>query len=565
MVWHKRTTKHDGEISPEEILIDARNLPAHETGALEGKLSRPVRIGLFGPLTFLLVMTGAVLFGRLLQLMVINGTFYVRLSEQNRLDHVTVPAERGIIYDRGGRELAWNKPRTIDGRDEGYDARAYATTTGMGHVLGYVRMPVRDVRGSLPHGGIEGVAGVELAFDTLLRGEPGVSILETDAGMHVVSQSVYAPPVPGSSIRLSLDTTLTALLGEALRDTIETIGFMGGAGALMDVHTGEIIALSSYPEYDPHVLLSGDPEGIGRYATDPHTPYLNRALSGQYTPGSIVKPFIAAAALNEGVVNEDTTIVSTGELRVENPYVPGSYTVFRDWRAHGPVAVRRALAVSSDVYFYEVGGGYGDQQGLGITRIGDYLKRFGFGVPTGIALAGEAYGVVPSPEWKANTFPDDPTWRLGNTYHTAIGQYGFQATPLQAVRATAAIANGGLLLTPRVETEHTPYGARSLDIPYAVLEIVRDGMRDAVLEGTAAQLNVPYVAIAAKTGTAEVGVHKEFVHAWVIGFFPADAPRYAFALLLEEGPTGSPRGAPYVMRAFFDRAHELVPEYFEVK
>jgi penicillin-binding protein 2 len=271
---------------------------------------------------------------------------------------------------------------------------------------------------------------------------------------------------------------------------------------------------------------------------------------------------MAAAALNEKVVQPDTTFLSTGALRLENPYQPGVYSVFRDWRAHGLVDLQRALAVSSDEYFYIVGGGFGSQEGLGITRIDTYMQRFGFGLPTGINLGNEAAGTVPSPDWKAETFPNDPEWRIGDTYHTSIGQYGFQVTPVQAVRAVASIANGGLLLTPRIDTTYARYGARSIDVPDDYLRIIRGGMRDGVANGgTAAGLNTPYVAVAGKTGTAELGVKKDFENSWVTGFFPYDNPRYAFAVVMEHGPIGNLYGATYVMRQLLDWMHGNTPEY----
>jgi penicillin-binding protein 2 len=253
--------------------------------------------------------------------------------------------------------------------------------------------------------------------------------------------------------------------------------------------------------------------------------------------------------------------VSTGALRLENPYSPGVYSVFKDWKAHGAVNVEQALAVSSDEYFYYLGGGFGKQQGLGIDRIDKYMTMFGFGLPTGIALSGEKSGNIPSQKWKAETFPDDPTWRVGDTYHTSIGQYGFQVTPLQIVRAVASLANGGLLLTPRIDANDTPYGARTLDLPTKHYVTVRAGMRDSVLYGTAVGLNAPYVEIAAKTGTAELGVSKEFVNSWVMGYFPYKSPRYAFAVVMEHGPRGNVYGATFVMRQFMDWLHEHAPEY----
>ncbi len=566
-LFHRRAQKKrtSAEITPEEILLDASNLPEYSTGRLEGRLVSPVGPRALRPLAVLLIIAALVVLGRAGDLMAVNGATYKQLSENNRLGRSLLFAERGLIYDRNGVELAWNVPHEENGVRDTFDERAYATTTGLAHVLGYVRLPARDANGVLYRDGISGVSGVELSYDDYLRGDFGTRLVETDARMHVVSESILKEATPGKPLHLTIDTRLQTQLYDTIAKLAERIPFTGGAGVIMDVHTGEILALTSYPEYDPNALVSGNRALIAQYATDPRTPYLDRVVDGQYTPGSIVKPYIAVGALTEGVVNAQKTFVSTGALRLANPFDPGTYSVFTDWRPQGIVDLRRALAVSSNVYFYIVGGGFGDQEGLGIDRIDKYMQLFGFGMPTNIALEGERFGVIPSPAWKATTFPNDPEWRIGDTYHTAIGQYGVQVTPIQVVRAVAALANGGNLLTPRLETDITQYGARQLDLDPDYLATVRGGMRDAVLDGTAKGLNVPYMDIAAKTGTAELGVTKDYVNSWVTGFYPYENPHYAFVVLMEHGPRANELGGVFVMRTLFDWMRTHLPEYLDTK
>lgn len=494
--------------------------------------------------------------------MLFDGDVYAALSENNRLAHATVIAERGIIYDRNGVELAWNVPHEVDGVAESFSERAYANATGSAHVLGYVRLPQRDAKGLFYSTSTVGVSGVELAFDSALRGVNGTRIVETDARQDVVSEGVLEPPTPGTNITLAVDSVLQAGLYEAIRELADRIPFDGGAGVVMDVHTGEILAMTSYPEYEPNALVHGDTERIAAYASDKRTPYLNRVTSGQYTPGSIVKPYVAAAALTEGIVTPDTTFISTGALYVPNPYSPGLFTTFTDWRAHGKVDVRRALAVSSNVYFYYVGGGFGTQKGLGISKIDEYAAYFGFGQPTDIELVGEVDGVVPSPEWKSATF-NDPVWRLGDTYNTAIGQYGWQVTPLQAVRAVAALTNGGMLVTPTLRKGGGAKVATPVPVTTDALRVVREGMRQGVLSGISRALDVPYVQIAGKTGTAELGASKAYVNSWITGFWPYDNPRYAFAIMMEHGPRANLYGASGAARAFFDWMHQQQLPYLE--
>jgi penicillin-binding protein 2 len=167
---------------------------------------------------------------------------------------------------------------------------------------------------------------------------------------------------------------------------------------------------------------------------------------GVYTPGSIVKPFLALAALHEGVITPEKVIYTTGELKIPNPYNPTNFTIFKDNADHGAVDMRKALEVSSNVYFYQISGGFGDQRGIGIANIEKYMKLFGVGSKTGINASDEIDGTIPSIAWKEKRFPGDP-WRIGDTYNTSIGQYGFQVTPIQMLRAVAGLAARGTLVT----------------------------------------------------------------------------------------------------------------------
>src|SRR3989338_4493884 len=285
-----------------------------------------------------------------------------------------------------------------------------------------------------------------------------------------------------------------------------------------------------------------------------------KGSEGLYEPGSIVKPLMAAAAIAEGVIDEYKQILSTGKLVVPNPYNPDQPTVFKDWRVNGWTDARRAIAVSSDVYFYQVGGGFEDQPGLGIARIDSYLKMFGFGSDAGLQGFSEAGGTIPTPEWKAAAFSHHPAGRLGNTYPTAIGQYGVQVTPLQAVRTAAAIANGGTLLTPSLIASTSPRGT-TLAIDAHALQVSREVMRLGVTSGIATAINVPFVHAAAKTGTAQVGLRNESQNAWMVGFWPYENPRYAYAVVLEKMPAGTQIGGSAVMSDFFNFLEANAPEY----
>jgi penicillin-binding protein 2 len=262
-----------------------------------------------------------------------------------------------------------------------------------------------------------------------------------------------------------------------------------------------------------------------------------------------VKPFVASGALTDGIITPSTVIDDPGFISIPDPYRPGKEFLYRGWKALGPVDVRKAIAWSSDIFFYTVGGGFGSIKGLGIDRLEYWYRAFGLGSPTGIDLSGEAAGLIPNPAWKKSVF-NEP-WYLGDTYFTAIGQYSVQVTPIQMARATAAVANGGKLYTPTLVIGQTP---TYTDVPVdpAMLAVVRSGMRYGVTGALAGAVNLPYIAVAAKTGTAETGTRNQYDNSWLEGFFPYDDPQYAFAVVLERGPAGAGEQAVNVMRDFFE-------------
>ncbi len=349
----------------------------------------------------------------------------------------------------------------------------------------------------------------------------------------------------------------------SIQDIATRVGFAGGAGVIIDVTNGEVIAMTSYPEYSSEVMSSKtDVAKVRSYLSSKDKLFLDRAIDGLYAPGSIIKPYMALAALNEKVIDPMKKIESTGSISIPNDYDPKLSTVFKDWKALGWVDMRHAIAMSSDVYFYNIGGGYKDQKGLGISNIDKYMDMFGFGHKIENSFFTGATGVVPSPEWKMKTF-DGETWRLGNTYHTAIGQYGFQTSPIQIVRAISAVASKGILRDPSIIIGVDGLIIKDIDIPQSYFDIVHEGMRLGATIGTGKALNVPYVEFATKTGTAELGVEKSNVNSWVTGFFPYDNPRYAFAIVMEKGSVHNLIGAVAVMKELSDWMSVNTPEYFK--
>lgn len=548
-IFNKKDYKNRSKnIDPDEIFLDSENLPNFNVNQFEGRIEKPISIQtfVFLGIGFFLIFLG--FFFRAFDLQANNGKFYLQKTESNRLKSTVIFANRGIIYDRNNIELAWN----IASDASDFSLRKYSTSTGLSHVLGYVKYPSKDSSGFYYTENFEGKNGVERYYDSTLSGVNGSKITEVDARGNIQSENTIKQPEDGKNLKLSIDSVLQSYMYKVISALAKNVGFTGGAGVIMDVNTGEVLSLTSYPEYNPQILTDGDDKrAISQFLNDKNNPFLDRVVDGLYTPGSIIKPYMSVAALSEKIIDPNTKILSTGSISIPNVYDPLHPSVFKDWQPQGWVDMRQALAVSSDIYFYEVGGGYENQKGLGITLIDKYMKMFGFGqdMPDGFFRGNS--GVVPDPEWKAENF-DGEKWNIGDTYHTSIGQYGFQVTPIQAVRAVASIANGGKLIDPSILFGGNPDKFEQLNLNPDYFKVAAEGMRLSVEDGVASGLNVDYLDVAAKTGTAELGTKKQFVNSWVTGFFPYKNPKYAFTIIMEKGPVDNTLGGVYVMRQIFD-------------
>lgn len=578
----KNFADKDFFVEPDEIFLDSKNMQNFDSQQFEGRIEKPISkrniifLGIFFTvftLTFI---------GRLGILQIKKGEAYSQRSANNTFEKEIIFADRGIIYDRNKLELAWNikteNPTLVlnnsanalksiesstENKTRNLGERAYLSP-GFSHILGYVSSPSQDKSGKYWQTEFIGKDGLEKEYSENMKGENGSKVVETDAHGDIHSENIVNAPKRGADLDTSLDSRIQGKLFSLIEEASKAHNFQGGAGIIMDVTNGEILTSTSYPEYDSGILSVGkDRQKINSYLTDKRKVFLDKTISGVYTPGSILKPFLALGALNEGLIDPNKQILSTGSISIPNPYDKTKPSIFKDWKAHGYTDMREAIAVSSDVYFYSIGGGYQDQKGLGIARIEKYSKLFGIGSKTGVDIPDEKGGNIPNPEWKLKNFKGDP-WRLGDTYHTAIGQYGFQVTPLEMVRATAALANYGTLVTPHFllgDTEKEKQVTK-LEFKKEDMDVIHEGMRMTVTAGTASIMNVPYVKAAAKTGTAQLGVNKNKVNSWVIGFFPYENPKYAFTILMEAGPAVGTVGASVIMRQLFDWMYWETPEYF---
>jgi len=399
-----------------------------------------------------------------------------------------------------------------------------------------------------------GKIGIEYSWETELKGEAGRKNIEVDAlgRQKKIINEVLAQD--GFNLMLAIDLDLQAKAEEVTKTYLEKNKFKRASVIIMDPQTGEVRALVSLPAYNNNSFAAGiSQEEYDKFLNDPNRPLFNRSISGEFPSGSTIKPIFAAGALQEGIINEKTSFLSNGGLRIGEWFFP-------DWKAggHGVTDVRKAIALSVNTFFYYIGGGYGDFKGMGLNGLVKYSKLFGLGEKTGIDLNGESSGFVPTSAWKEKV-KNEP-WYIGDTYHFAIGQGDVLVTPLQVANYTATIANGGNLYQPHLVSKIMnsnnqviqniePKIIRKNFIDTANLNIVREGMRQTVTVGSGRYLNSLPVTMAGKTGTAQWSTQKE-PHAWFIGFAPYENPELSISILVEEGIEGSAVAVPIAYDIF---------------
>ena len=439
------------------------------------------------------------------------------------------------------------------------------SSLSLSHILGYtskINQAELDKYGSeyLPIDYI-GKTGIENFWENELKGQSGKKQIEVDAlgkEKKIINQLAGAD---GHNLVLSIDIDLQKKLEETIISALKKLKLNKACAIALDPNNGEILALVSLPSYNNNLFARGiTNDEYQALVSHPDQPLFNRCTSGEYPSGSTIKPVLAAAALEEGIINENTSFISTGGLRIGEWFFP-------DWKVggHGVTNVRKAIAESVNTFFYYIGGGYGDFVGLGIDRMVRYEKIFGLGKQTGIDIIGEAKGFLPTKDWKETIKGE--RWYVGDTYHAAIGQGDITVTPLQVANYTAVFANGGLLYRPHFirqvlssddkiirQVDHKPI--KSNVVSSENIKIVREGMRQTVAAGSARSLASAPVAVAGKTGTAQWSSNKPN-HAWFTGFAPYDKPQIVITILIEQGGEGSSVAVPI--------AREVLEWYFSNK
>lgn len=437
--------------------------------------------------------------------------------------------------------------------------RRYPHGDLLAHVLGFVGKPDKDFLAKHPEydpNELVGKSGIENVYEQNLKGKTGQKRIEVDAQGRLQRVIAQTAPEQGSNVELSLDLGLEKILTQALKDGLAGSGSGKGAALALDPKNGQILALVSLPSYDNNTFISGDAQAIQDIFSSANQPLVNRAIAGVYPSGSSIKPLWAAAALSERVIDERLTVDTPQEIKI------GEFT-FPDWKDHGSTNIKTAIAESNNIFFYALAGGWGPIKGLGINKLVEYMKQFGFGEKTGIDLTGEQAGFVPSPAWKKKTTGQG--WFLGDTYHLAIGQGDIAVTPLQLLVAQSAIYNGGNLVTPHFAAKITDKDGNQIQVisPSPKREglfsddarrVVRQGMRQAVTSGSArasadlVDKQGKSVEVAAKTGTAQFGVEAK-THAWFVAFAPWQNPQIGIIVIVEGGGEGHAVAQPVAKKA----------------
>ncbi len=581
---------YKNELNVEDLVF---NEDRRESDYLELPLSRQT-FWLMGGAIFIFVM---IAFGRSAYLNVVRSDFYRERSLANLHREIELPAPRGVIRDRFGNPLVENKnsfsaflqvgellrgQKDIDPLAErvaeilGQDpdelknfiaqanlekrgavalarnitrsqtidlvglnipeieiasdyVREYPDSFAFSHILGYIGES--DTAREL-----EGQSGIEAEYNSILRGIAGRMFVYRDAKGNILDKKIAEAPTAGSDLITTVDGDLQKFFYNRMKSALAMLGRDSGVGIALNPQNGEVLAMVSLPSFDNN--------NVAKYLSGRSQPLFNRAVSGQYTPGSAIKPLVALAALREKVVDPDFQVLSTGSIEIPNPYNPENPSRFLDWKAHGWVDLHSALARSSNVYFYQIGGGFERFKGLGIQRLHDYWEKFLLGQKTRIDLPAESVGSLPHPEEKESR--TGQIWRVGDTYNVSIGQGDLLLTPMQLISFIASVANGGKIYRPHF-VQRTAQPEIRFDYSSWAGEVseVQQGMEDAVSKpyGTANLLAYLPVKAAGKTGSSQVANNTR-TNAFFVGYAPAEEARIAVLVLIENSKEGSLNAVP---------------------
>lgn len=509
-----------------------------------------------------LILLFLVLFAKLFEIQIIKGDYYRELSEENRVKHIPIPAPRGKIYAIGGEVLAGNieiKKGVVFSGDGGYTLsedltginsediildykRYYPLGDKFSHGLGYLAKPtdveIKKINPTCPEKGpvssdtLIGKTGLEESYECYLAGIPGEEIVEVDAVGNKIRILGKRNPIPGKDLHTSIDYGLQNELAKEMN---------GKKGAAIVTRTdGKIIAFYSFPTFDPNIFISkGNSDTIASLLSDKDLPFFNRVIAGTFHPGSVFKPLVALASLEEGSIDKDYVYNDTGVITI-NEYSYTNWFYTENGGVEGTVNLVKAIARSTDTFFYTIG------QIVGPENIAKWSGYFGLNKETGIDIEGETKGLIPTPEWKKETKGE--SWFLGNTYHMSIGQGDVSVTPIEINTYISAIASNGNICKPTFNNEKSS-DCRKIKVDQKNLNLVKEGMNAACSSGGTAYTFFDFsnkhggINVDCKTGTAEVGTDGT-PHAWFTFFAPSDKPQIVSTILIEKGGQGSSIAGP---------------------
>ncbi|OHB24073.1 MAG: penicillin-binding protein 2 [Parcubacteria group bacterium RIFCSPLOWO2_12_FULL_40_10] len=592
---------HDN-LEPEELLLEAVSP--------DSRIERPLKSEFFIAFYFSILVVLAIFAATGFKLSILDNDYFTALAVKNQFINIPISPPRGLTYSREGTILAENRETyglwllpfrlTINEKEEiivrlseilnlsienltglieknsgkasfliesdiseekkekisslgslalviaKNNTRVYPDGKSFSHLLGYVNLVNENdlSKDSFYQTNDQiGRFGLESYYESYLRGKRGeILINRFSDGMQELE------PHKGNSLVLNINSKLQKDIYSELENGLRQIGREVAVAVAQDPRDGRILSLISLPSFNNNSFVRGlTSEEFKVFFENKKDPLLNRVISGRFSPGSTIKPLIALAALEEGVINPSQKINAPGFITITNPYNPEIVYTFRDWKNHGLVNMREAIANSSDIYFYTVGGGFYDIKGLGIERIARYLKMFKVDSILGIDLGGEAAGFVPDPEWKRQNRGE--IWYQGDTFNVSIGQGDLLITPLWLTSYIAAIGNNGFLYKPFIVDKilneegniiktFGPEVLASFNFNEENLNVVKEGMKLVAEVGTAKVLGDLPFKVGAKSGTAEV-VKGQSTSSWITVFAPYDNPQIALTIMMESGKEGS--------------------------
>ncbi len=516
-----------------------------------------------------LLVSFLVLFTKMFEVQIIKGEYYRGLSEENRIRHIPIPAPRGRILARGGEPLADNtktQKRIKFKSSGGYEItddltnadpseiitdykRYYPLAENFAHASGYLSQvndneinkinPNCPEKGPRVSGMLIGTTGLEEQYECQLLGIPGEELIEVNTQGHKVREIGRHEPIPGQDIKTTIDYSLQL-------ETARNMDGKKGAAIVTDLD-GRILAFYSGPSFDPNLLINRtEKTKIADLLKDPDLPFFDREISGTFHPGSVFKPIVALSALQEGAIDNSFVYDDPGVINV-NKFSYSNWYFSEFGRKEGEIGLTRAIARSTDTFFYKIG------EMVGPEAIAKWSKRFGLDKPTGVDLPGEKMGLIPTPEWKKKTTKE--SWFLGNTYHMAIGQGDVSLTPIEVNTYITALAANGKLCQPRFLND-SPDNCHVVSVDSKNINLIKEGMKEACSTGGTAFTFFDFaakhggVSVACKTGTAEVGTDGT-PHAWFTVMAPFDNPQIVATILIERGGQGSEVAGP-VARKIMD-------------